>query len=789
MKIEVEDRCYGGKRFGHTITTVKRTKKLNPNDPDNIIVLFGGAVGDNQYKITNDTLVFNQAKKIWTPMYLKGDANKPSPRAAHAATAVENSQLVIFGGAHSHGQMVDNDLYLLKINDNVCKYIKVPIDSEKPLARYGHTMIFTKPYILLIGGNVANEPSNEVWSLSIDNSPFQWNKVHFQDNAPPPRVYHSVSLWQSANKGDMVLVYGGRDKKNQPLNDLWGLRLHNNGVWDWNKAPNKFMQNAELPSSRYQHTSVCLNNLFLVIGGRCNRPNVDLPMDVYNLYTCKWGQFPGVVRFRHSSFLINNDLYVHAGFEPENPSTPTDLTTVLPLSEVFQGYPELMQNLIPEPKTNKGLVFQNYNLNPQVHVVHTINEQTNPNMIKLVHIDNLASEPQRLDPSDYQVYEKKTGYVDTLFSTILVYFLKPREWNTLPKTSSFVVKKEIILSLCDEAIKVLKKSPTLVYLRPGVKIFGSIHGQYAELLRFFDTFGVPDNDPAHKKIDIEALDFLFLGNYVDRGKHSLEVILMLLALKLKFPQQIHLLRGSHEDIEINKKDGLAFECESRLNDNIDAPNSVFKKLNEVFEYLPLAAVLGNKILCVHSGIGKHIDTLEQIAKIKRPFKLNHNDQTDLNQKIVFDLLWSDPVLDLDQAEDKKNEIREYIAKGQIVRFGTNRIKNFMKKNRIEIIIRSHECVMQGCEKFGDTNLYTVFSLSGYGGIYQNDSGILHYKKGDNTLKTLCLSYIPNFTDWFNLKELRNNWKPMSQQVNERVFDPKDRPVTPPRQYIKKMSKK
>ena len=410
-------------------------------------------------------------------------------------------------------------------------------------------------------------------------------------------------------------------------------------------------------------------------------------------------------------------------------------------------------------------------------------------MIKLVHIDNLASEPQRLDPSDYQVYEKKTGYVDTLFSTILVYFLKPREWNTLPKTSSFVVKKEIILSLCDEAIKVLKKSPTLVYLRPGVKIFGSIHGQYAELLRFFDTFGVPDNDPAHKKIDIEALDFLFLGNYVDRGKHSLEVILMLLALKLKFPQQIHLLRGSHEDIEINKKDGLAFECESRLNDNIDAPNSVFKKLNEVFEYLPLAAVLGNKILCVHSGIGKHIDTLEQIAKIKRPFKLNHNDQTDLNQKIVFDLLWSDPVLDLDQAEDKKNEIREYIAKGQIVRFGTNRIKNFMKKNRIEIIIRSHECVMQGCEKFGDTNLYTVFSLSGYGGIYQNDSGILHYKKGDNTLKTLCLSYIPNFTDWFNLKELRNNWKPMSQQVNERVFDPKDRPVTPPRQYIKKMSKK
>lgn len=220
MNIEPAEKCYGGKRFGHTITTVKRTKKTNPNDSDTIIILFGGAVGDNQYKITNDTLVYNQTKKIWQAMYAKGDTNKPSPRAAHAATAVENSQLVIFGGAHSHGQLVDNDLYLLKINDSICKYIRVPIESEKPLARYGHTMVFTKPYILLIGGNVANEPSNEVWCLSIDNSPFQWSRVNFAGTTPPPRVYHSVSLWKSANKGDMVLIYGGRDKKNMPLNDL-----------------------------------------------------------------------------------------------------------------------------------------------------------------------------------------------------------------------------------------------------------------------------------------------------------------------------------------------------------------------------------------------------------------------------------------------------------------------------------------------------------------------------------------------------------------------------------------
>lgn len=95
-----------------------------------------------------------------------------------------------------------------------------------------------------------------------------------------------------------------------------------------------------------------------------------------------------------------------------------------------------------------------------------------------------------------------------------------------------------------------------IKLRPGVKIFGSIHGQFGDLLWFFDKYGVPDNDPSFNKTDIEALDYLFLGNYIDWGKNSLEVICTLLALKLKFPSGIHLLRGSHEDKQINKYEGF-----------------------------------------------------------------------------------------------------------------------------------------------------------------------------------------------------------------------------------------
>lgn len=91
--------------------------------------------------------------------------------------------MVIFGGAHSNGNLVDNELYLLKLgnNESNAKWVKVPIEGPKPVSRYGHSLVFFKPYILVIKGNIGNEPCNDVWILSIDKSPFNWIKLEFND--------------------------------------------------------------------------------------------------------------------------------------------------------------------------------------------------------------------------------------------------------------------------------------------------------------------------------------------------------------------------------------------------------------------------------------------------------------------------------------------------------------------------------------------------------------------------------------------------------------------------------
>jgi Calcineurin-like phosphoesterase len=141
-------------------------------------------------------------------------------------------------------------------------------------------------------------------------------------------------------------------------------------------------------------------------------------------------------------------------------------------------------------------------------------------------------------------------------------------------------------------------------------------------MRFFDIWNQPSEAG-----DIENYAYLFLGNYVDRGKFSLETICLLMALKITYSDHVFLLRGNHEDAQVNRYLGFGQECRERMNEDIDAPDSVFNTINTFFENLPLAAVVAdskgsNKIFCVHGGIGTNSLKLEDIKALKRPLRVN-----------------------------------------------------------------------------------------------------------------------------------------------------------------------
>ena len=156
------------KRFGHTLTQISKTKA----------VLFGGATcQEGPFRITGETFLFDSNTQSWKEIHPSGrHEDIPSPRAAHASSVIEKLQLIVFGGAVGHGKYADDELYLLRFKDDVevdsGSWKKVPVTGKKPGARYGHSVVYFKPYIVVFGGNTGNEPTNDVWGLKIEQSPY-----------------------------------------------------------------------------------------------------------------------------------------------------------------------------------------------------------------------------------------------------------------------------------------------------------------------------------------------------------------------------------------------------------------------------------------------------------------------------------------------------------------------------------------------------------------------------------------------------------------------------------------
>lgn len=232
----------------------------------------------------------------------------------------------------------------------------------------------------------------------------------------------------------------------------------------------------------------------------------------------------------------------------------------------------------------------------------------------------------------------------------------------------------------------------LLELDVPINVLGDIHGQYDDLLRYFENYG----HPPHKS-------YLFLGDYVDRGKYSVETLSLLLAYKVKFPLSIHLLRGNHESSSINQLYGFYDECKRRYTIRL------WKRFVDTYSYMPVAAIIKNRIFCCHGGLSPVLYEMNNIRNLKRPCEVK-------NSGLLCDLLWSDP--DPEVTGWAKN------TRGVSFVFGSDVVNLFIKRFDLDLICRAHQVVEDGYEFFAKRQLVTIFSAVNYCGEYDNAGAMM-----------------------------------------------------------------
>ena len=241
--------------------------------------------------------------------------------------------------------------------------------------------------------------------------------------------------------------------------------------------------------------------------------------------------------------------------------------------------------------------------------------------------------------------------------------------------------------------EIFLKQPAFLELESPITVCGDTHGQYPDVLKLFEAGGFPPDT-----------NYLFLGDYVDRGKQSLETICLLMAYKIKYDENFFMLRGNHECGSINRIYGFYDECKKRYN------LKLWKMFIECFNCLPIAASIDDKIILMHGGLSPELNSVDQLRKIVRP--------TDVPEEgLLCDLLWSDPDSQAVNGWGPND-------RGVSVVFNEKVIQKFLEKNDFDLICRAHQVVEEGYEFFGDRQLVTVFSAPNYCDEFDNAGAMM-----------------------------------------------------------------
>ena len=251
-----------------------------------------------------------------------------------------------------------------------------------------------------------------------------------------------------------------------------------------------------------------------------------------------------------------------------------------------------------------------------------------------------------------------------------------------------------VLTLIDTSMELFSREDNVLRLRSPITICGDIHGQLEDLFKLFEVAGGLGHE-----------NYIFMGDFVDRGMYSVDTICYLLALKLKY-KNIFLLRGNHEARNVNGFYGFHEECL----DYFDSSEE-YEKFNNLFDLFPLCALIDNKVFCVHGGISKELRKIDDLIVIDRKKEIP-------NAGVITDMVWSDPYNGRGYGISTRGAGHQY---------GGNVVKEFCHSNGLDFIARSHQLVMNGYMWWFDDSLVNIWSAPNYGYISGNLASVMKYK--------------------------------------------------------------
>ncbi|KAJ2794467.1 3',5'-cyclic-nucleotide phosphodiesterase (PDEase) (3':5'-CNP) [Coemansia guatemalensis] len=295
------------------------------------------------------------------------------------------------------------------------------------------------------------------------------------------------------------------------------------------------------------------------------------------------------------------------------------------------------------------------------------------------------------------------------------------------------LREQDALAIIREATALLRAEPTLLSLNSPVTICGDVHGQYYDLMKLFEVGGSP-----------ETTQYLFLGDYVDRGYFSIECLLYLYALKLRHPHTLLMLRGNHECRHLTEYFTFRLECLHKYS------AQVYEAAVESFCALPLGAVVNGQFLCIHGGLSPELHTLDDLRELDR----FHEPPT---HGLMCDLLWADPVEDFGHEKNKSFFVHNY-ARGCSYFFSYAATCAFLERNGLLSLVRAHEAQDAGYRMYrkskatGFPAVITLFSAPNYLDAYNNKAAVLKYENNVMNIRQFNCSphpyWLPNFMDVF-----------------------------------------